>query len=138
MASNTSTHNTPTGYDFRVDRPLPLAEAVRRQCLHCVGEEPGEVRNCTATPAQCSLYPYRMGKGRDCSRDPSPPSRLRSVRLECERCMGGSRQAVRECGTYCCFLWPYRMGTNPNKVRNRPVEAPFCSKETGSSDGRVR
>ena len=38
---------------------IPLAKAIRKECLECVGFQPGEVRKCVCT--NCSLWPYRMG-----------------------------------------------------------------------------
>jgi len=104
---------TLTGYNFMLD-PAPLpAQAIRLRCLHCVGGERSEVRDCTATPAQCHLWPYRMGHGCDRSRNPRPPSRIKAMRRECLLCMGGRSDFVRKCETYYCHLWPYRLGRRP-------------------------
>ena len=106
-----------TGYDFALDAPLPVPQAIRRRCLHCVGgESVKEVRDCTATPNICRLWPYRMGHGCDRTRDAKPPSRLKAIRQECLFCMGGSAQFVRECESSHCFLWPYRMGKKPDHM----------------------
>ena len=106
-----------TGYDFALDAPLPVPQAIRRRCLHCVGgESVKEVRDCTAAPNICRLWPYRMGHGRDRTRDAKPPSRLKAIRQECLFCMGGSAQFVRECESSHCFLWPYRMGKKPDHM----------------------
>ena len=53
-------HDTLTGYDFRVDEPLRPLKAMRTKCKECCGSNP-EVRECQIF--DCSLYPYRMGKG---------------------------------------------------------------------------
>ena len=104
-------------YDFTLDAPLPVPQAIRRRCLHCVGGESiKEVRDCTATPNICRLWPYRMGHGCDRTRDAKPPSRLKAIRQECLFCMGGSAQFVRECESSHCFLWPYRMGKKPDHM----------------------
>jgi len=37
----------------------PLLQVIRAKCLDCCGDQPSEVRLCTAT--RCRLWPYRMG-----------------------------------------------------------------------------
>src|SRR5215470_19359829 len=37
----------------------PLLQVIRAECLDCSGDQPSEVRLCTAT--RCPLWPYRMG-----------------------------------------------------------------------------
>lgn len=41
-----------------------ILQAIRRNCLDCCCQQPGEVRKCHLTA--CPLHPYRMG------RDPDP------------------------------------------------------------------
>ena len=105
----------PSEFDFRYDEPLPPAKAIREFCKQCTGGDLSEIRNCTATPDKCRTFPYRAGRGCDRSREPNPPTRLKSIRQECLLCMGGSRAAVRECDSYGCFFWPSRMGHRPKK-----------------------
>lgn len=38
---------------------------------------------------------------------------LRAIRVKCIWCMGGSADLVRSCSSVNCFLWSFRMGTNP-------------------------
>ena len=38
---------------------MPLLRVIRAKCLDCCGDQPSEVRFCTAT--RCRLWPYRMG-----------------------------------------------------------------------------
>jgi hypothetical protein len=43
-------------------------------------------------------------------------SRRASIRLFCLECMGGHYVAVRNCRSYDCFLWQFRMGTRDDTV----------------------
>lgn len=38
----------------------PLRKLIRKNCLDCVGQSPGEVRICALT--SCVFWPYRMSK----------------------------------------------------------------------------
>jgi len=115
-----SDRDTITGYDFRVDKSLTPAKAIRKRCLHCVGGERAEVERCTARtpqgpcdPSGCWLWPYRMGRGVDRSRSPKGkrlPTRAQAIRRECLNCMGDNRYFVKTCESYHCHLWPYRLG----------------------------
>lgn len=40
--------------------PESPIKAIRAKCLDCVGQQPSEVRKCTATG--CPLWPFRMGR----------------------------------------------------------------------------
>ena len=42
---------------FPVQSPI---KAIRAKCLECCGNQPSEVRKCTAT--DCPLWPFRFGK----------------------------------------------------------------------------
>jgi len=42
------------------------SEAIRKKCLECMGEQPGEVRNCAME--NCALWPFRFGKNPFCHR----------------------------------------------------------------------
>lgn len=55
------------------------AAAIRNHCIECMGYVATEVKDCTA-PA-CWLYPYRMGRGVDLTRErpeERPSSRFRA------------------------------------------------------------
>lgn len=54
-------HGTITGYDFTVDKPLPLRRAVRYMCLSCVNLNVAEVKICQIT--DCPLWPHRLSHG---------------------------------------------------------------------------
>ena len=113
-----------------VNKPLTPGQAIRQHCIECVGR-PSEVKNCgghqMSDGTECPLFPYRMGKGRP---------RVKVIRQECLRCMGGSRKFVRDCWTSHCHLYPFRMGTNPNhqpsknKPPKRQFNGQFCSQKT--------
>lgn len=49
-------------------------------------------------PSQCPLTP------------------VKAIRVFCLACMGGSKRLVRECNNPDCSLYPYRLGTNPNRA----------------------
>lgn len=53
-------HDTLTGYDFTVDRPLTRKQAIRQKCLECQCGNAAEVRLCQIT--DCTLWPYRLGR----------------------------------------------------------------------------
>jgi len=50
---------------------------------------------------------------------------LKAIRANCLECMGGSVDGVRECTAPTCWLYPYRMGTNPFRASKseRQMEA---------------
>lgn len=54
-------HDTPTGYDFRIDEPLTRTVAIRQKCLACCCGNAAEVRRCEI--ADCTLWPWRHGRG---------------------------------------------------------------------------
>jgi len=109
--------NEVTGWDFTIDPPMKLREAIRSTCLHCVGGESAkDVRDCSGTSApgkRCELWPYRIRGKIDRSKGPvlSP---LKAVRQYCLSCQGNDPAGVRECSDTYCFLWPYRMGKTPD------------------------
>ena len=45
-----------------------LWTAVRKQCMECMGGQPGLVEDCTSP--KCSLYPYRFGYSSRSARNP--------------------------------------------------------------------
>ena len=53
-------HDTITGYDFRIDRPLTRSRAIRQKCLECCCNFAPGVRNCHIY--DCTLWPWRMGR----------------------------------------------------------------------------
>lgn len=97
-------------------------QSAREQCLACCGDDVSEIARCTARapvgsldPSGCHLWPYRLGRGCDRTRDPRPPSRLKAIRRECLMCQGNSSEGVRECPSTHCALYPYRLGHMPGR-----------------------
>ena len=88
----------------------PPSRTIQAQCHICVGSRSAaEVKNCTghivfATGKPCAFYQYRTGGKRPF---------IKIMRQFCLDCMGGSREAVRECSTADCLIHPYRFGKNP-------------------------
>ena len=97
MTSERKKHKTPS-------------QTIRSYCHYCVqSRKDSEVKNCTGhivytTGKPCSFYEYRMGKKR--------PS-VKVMRQFCLDCMGGNKAAVKECSTYDCLIYPFRLGKNP-------------------------
>lgn len=91
----------------KIERPLVCA---RKYCLECNGSSK-EVRLCTANLSDpvCPLWPLRFGK------KAQGVSTIKAIRARCLDCRGGSTVLVRDCKDTDCALWPYRMGTNPNR-----------------------
>ena len=54
-------HDTVTGYDFRVDKPLSPRRAIRVCCLDCCAGSSLEVKKCPCY--SCGNWPYRLGHG---------------------------------------------------------------------------
>ena len=86
------------------------SQTIRAHCHYCVQSRSDlEVENCTghivfATGKPCPFYEYRMGNKR--------PS-VKVMRQFCLDCMGGSKEAIRECSTDDCLIHPFRFGKNP-------------------------
>jgi len=54
-------HDTITGYDFTVDKPLIRSKAIRVKCLECCRNSSAEIKICPVS--DCALWPYRLGRG---------------------------------------------------------------------------
>lgn len=129
-------------FDFSKQPALPPARAVRAKCVECVGGAHSEIKHCSAnacpaSPHDCSIWPFRMGRGRDLSSGHPNVSRRRAIRNECLRCMGGSSKLVKECSSTRCALWPYRHGRGVDDVRGHRVKCPPTGRFRNStvSDG---
>lgn len=101
--------------DFALENAFPPARAIRAMCVQCTCGARSDITNCTASadpnaPHGCTLYPFRAGRGKDFARGHPAVSRRKAMRMECLRCMGGSRKGVRTCSSTSCPLWPYRHG----------------------------
>lgn len=99
-------------------------ETLHAWCHYCIQSRLDEdVRDCggdfvIATGKACPFYDYRMG-------DRRPPISI--FRSFCLECLGGSKDFVRDCTTYDCFIYPFRFGKNPARVgtgasRERMIE----------------
>ena len=91
----------------------PLA-TIKAHCHNCVGSRlDSEVENCTgylvfATGKPCPFFPFRTGGRRP---------KIKVMRQFCLECMGGNREAVAECSTIGCLVYPFRFGKNPALAR---------------------
>jgi len=81
--------------------------SIKKYCLWCCGDQPGEVRLCPAE--DCPLYPLRSG------RKPKglKKSTLKAIKQRCYDCSTFEAKRVRECDAEECSLHPYRLGNNP-------------------------
>lgn len=83
-------------------------EAMRKHCVECVGS-PQEVRFCKGDKlldgTKCWFFRHRLKEGK--------PS-VKLIRKFCLHCMGGSSDTVKKCPSANCFLYPFRIGKNPN------------------------
>lgn len=78
------------------------------------------IRHALDNPVSLQVYPHKGGwqvqehsmaipiKMRESVSGPT-----KAIRARCVGCMGGSLDLVRSCSSVNCFLWPFRMGTNP-------------------------
>ena len=80
-------------------------DAIRKQCIECYGGVFAEVHTCDAGK-MCVFHKYRLGRGR--------PS-VKIIRKFCLNCMCGSYEAVKDCTTEDCTLYPYRFGKSVNR-----------------------
>ncbi|MEE9913673.1 MAG: hypothetical protein K4571_18335 [Deltaproteobacteria bacterium] len=100
------------------------ARTLHAKCHYCVqSRSDPDVENCTgyivfATGKPCPFYEYRMGNKR--------PS-VKVMRTYCLECMGGSKTAVKECGTEDCLIHPYRFGKNPARAGKGQSSAQMAS-----------
>jgi len=97
-------------------------KAIRERCLNCSGWVLKEVSNCDFI--DCSLYPFRSGKGKQ-----NPKKRDRAIRAFCRWCMCGKRSEVSKCVSTDCPLFLFRMNgiDRPSKIefviKNARIEA---------------
>lgn len=100
------------------------SRTIRALCHYCVqGRADSEVENCTghivfATGKPCPFYEYRTGSKR-------PPVKV--MRQFCLSCMGGSKEAVKECSTIDCLIYPFRFGKNPARAGKGQSAAQMAS-----------
>jgi len=99
-----------------VKRLSPL-QAIRRQCLGCMGGKSKFVAECP--DEVCVLFPYRTGK----IEPGASRSLVKMIHKYCIKCVGSANE-LKGCqanetylGNDPCYLWPFRLGTNPNITR---------------------
>jgi len=49
---------------------------------------------------------------------------LKAIRAKCLDCTCGSRNAVKDCTTTTCSLWPYRLGKRPETAAKQCKQRP--------------
>lgn len=61
---------------------------------------------------------------------------MKAIRAKCLDCCCGSAHEVKLCPCQDCPLWPFRFGTNPNRVglKNR---GSFAKKHGSTSDSAI-
>ena len=117
--------------NFSKDAPrnkLSRRRAIRERCLHCTARSTKEVAQCLM--ATCSLYPYRMSRGKQ-----NPGARTRAIRAYRLWCCSSQPKEVRLCQNEECPLHPFRMGKTDRQ------NAPLLQKNDiygGNFDGRTR
>ena len=47
---------------------------------------------------------------------------MKAVRAKCLDCCGGNKSVIPVCGILNCPLYPFRLGKNPNRIRNMTDE----------------
>ncbi len=80
---------------------LNRRKAIREKCLNCSAWVMPEVRTCDHT--DCSLWPYRMGTGRQ-----DPKARKKVIKAYCRWCVADQPKEIWLCPTTDCPLWQYR------------------------------
>jgi len=92
---------------------LNRRKAIRERCLNCSGWVLKEVSNCDFV--DCSLYPFRSGKGKQ-----NPKTREKAIRSFCRWCMCGQRSEVTKCVSNDCPLFPFRQNGigSPSKMES--------------------
>lgn len=76
-----------TGADYRYDKPMQPAKAIRATCLDCA-ETTADVRDCTHT--DCPLWPYRMGRGKIAPDSASPEQNRQQAAVSIRRKMSNT------------------------------------------------
>lgn len=90
------------------------SQTIQTYCHYCVQSRSDlDVKSCTGhivltTGKPCPFYEYRSGKKR--------PS-VKVLRKFCLDCMAGGVEAIRECPTTDCQIYPFRFGKNPLPAR---------------------
>lgn len=94
-------------------KKLNRRQAIRAKCLDCSGGSRSDCKNCRFN--DCSLYPFRMGIGKQDSR-----ARNKAIRAYCLWCVNGRRGEVNLCPSRNCPLHTYR--NTPVNGKTRHIE----------------
>ncbi len=87
-------------HGYRV-RKLNRRKAIRERCLNCSNWVPKKILGCTFE--NCSLFPFRMGKGNQ-----NAKARAKAIRDFCRWCMNSQTSEIYKCRSITCSLYPYR------------------------------
>ncbi len=111
----------------------PASKSIKLHCRECCGSS-HEVKLCEAL--SCALFPFRFG--RKPRKEDSIPDVIsypleqglthieamdrwsglaKHIRRRCLDCEGFDQAMVKRCEHKACHLHPYRMGKNPNRMR---------------------
>ena len=103
---------------------LNRRRAIREKCLNCSCWSNKEVEKCVFNPEYpkaCSLWPYRMGTGKQ-----NAKARDKAIKSYCVWCMAGSRAEVGRCVSPYCPLFNFRLTSAPRKAHLALREARAC------------
>jgi hypothetical protein len=103
---------------IEIPKKLNRRQAIKQKCLDCSGYERNEVTYCRCK--DCSLQPYRSGKGKQ-----SPPDRDRAIREYCMWCTLDQPREISLCPATGCPLYEFR-GFMRTQIR------PNCSQKASS------
>ena len=109
-------------------------QAVRKFCIECCGGSKPDVKTCGGDkPIMCGdypccpLFPHRGGRKR---------VSVKTIRNHCIICTNNSHDAIRECPSTGCPLYPFRMGKNPNySEKTKKLKSKLAKKQGLSKIG---
>jgi hypothetical protein len=109
-------------------------QAVRKFCIECCGGSKPDVKTCGGDKPimcgdhpNCPLFPHRGGRKR---------VSVKTIRKHCIICTNNSHDAIRECPSTECFLYPFRMGKNPNySEKTKKLKSKLAKKQGLSKIG---
>jgi len=103
-------------------------QAVRRFCIECCGGVRKEVKTCggdkpimSGKYPNCPFFPHRYGRKR---------ISVKTIRKQCIICTNNSYDAIRECPSTKCPIYPFRMGKNPNySEKTKKIRSKLAKKQ---------
>jgi hypothetical protein len=93
-------------------------QAIRKQCLFCMNNQPTELQKCVT--ADCVFYDYRFRKNKS---DPRIPT-LKQIKKYCYDCSDNNYAKLRRCAFNDCSLYQFRFGKNP-KLKGKTNKGSF-------------